>query len=283
MSRGAVAMSEEYRVPAIERAVRVLRLLAARDSMSLAQTVEATGMNKSTTYYILRTLLAENLVQYDDAGQRYQLGPALVELGAAAANQMNDVSIAKRSLAELLEQMNVTIVLYRRISLTEIILADKLERPHRVRITLQVGTPVPIQGGSFGRVFLAYDQPSQVNAALATGLQLFTSKSVTRKEIFLRDLERVREQGFAVDHEGYALGVSTVAAPVFGPDGRIRLVAAAVGFTSEMDEQRSALYGRLLRECCERITKMLAGRTELVGQDESWAGHQPLKDREYRT
>lgn len=263
---------EEYRVPAIERAVRVLRLLAGEGSLTLAQTVDATGMNKSTTYYILRTLAAEKLVQYDEDRRVYQLGPAMVELGAAAADQMNDVSIAKRYLAELLEQMNVTIVLYRRISLTEIILVDKLERPHRVRITLQVGTPVPIQGGSFGRAFLAYDKPHEITAALAGGLQAFTAKSVTSREVFLRDLERVREQGFAVDHEGFALGVSTVAAPIFDTSGRIRLVAAAVGFTSEMDDRRSTVYGRLLREACDRIAKTLAGQSELVGRHQPWPG-----------
>lgn len=268
-SRASMA-DETYRVPAIERAFRVLRLLAAQGPLTLAQTVEATGMNKSTAFYILRTLVAENAVQYHEDRKVYELGPAMVEIGAAAADQMNDVSIAKRYLSELLDQMNVTIVLYRRISLTEIMLVDKLERPHRVRITLQAGAPVPIQGGSFGRVFLAHDRPQDVTAALASGLHPFTVKSVTNRETFLADLHRVRERGFAVDHEGFALGVSTVAAPIFTVDGRIRLVAAAVGFTGQMDEQRADQYGRLLKETCERIGRTLAGRTELVGREDGW-------------
>lgn len=261
---------EARRVPAVERAFRLVRLLAARGAVSLSQAVEATGMNKSTAYYILRALAAENVVVYDEERRTYELGPALVEIGAAAAERMNDVSLAKRYLSELLDQINATIVLYRRIGLTEVMLVDKLERRHRVRITLQVGTPVPIQGGSFGRVFLAYDEPSQVAAVLAGGLQRFTEKSVTNKEAFLRDLERVRERGFAIDHEGFALGVSTVAAPIFDHTGRIRLVAAAVAFTTLLDDQLADQYGRLLRDSCERIGKSLAAHPEPIEHSISW-------------
>lgn len=257
-----VATDDARRVPAVERAFRLVRLLAAQGAVSLSQAVEATGMNKSTAYYILRALVAEHVVVYDEERRTYELGPALVEIGAVAAERMNDVSLAKRYLSELLDQINATIVLYRRIGLTEVMLVDKLERRHRVRITLQVGTPVPIQGGSFGRVFLAYDEPSQVAAVLAGGLQSFTAKSVTSKEAFLRDLERVRERGFAVDHEGFALGVSTVAAPIFDRTGEIRLVAAAVAFTTLLDDRLADHYGRLLRDSCERIGKSLAGRPE---------------------
>jgi DNA-binding IclR family transcriptional regulator len=253
-----------YRVPAVERGFRVLRLLAERSELSLAQIVELTGLHKSTAHYLLRTLVAVNAVQYDEPRRVYQLGPGLVELGAAAADQMNDLSIAKRYLGELLERMELTIVLYRRISPTEVMLVDKMERPHRVRITLQVGSPVPIQGGSFGRVFLAHDEPKDVAAALAGGVHPFTTKSVSSREAFLRELEPVRQRGFAVDHEGFALGVSTVAAPIFDERGAVRLVAAGVGFTSAMDDERAQGYGRLLRDTCDRITRTLHGRSDLV-------------------
>jgi DNA-binding IclR family transcriptional regulator len=82
----------------------------------------------------------------------------------------------------------------------------------------------------------------------------------------------VRENGFAVDHEGFALGVSTVAAPIFDDRGAVRLVAAGVGFTSAMDDQRAQSYGRLLKATCDRITKTLSGRSGLVRGSAGGAG-----------
>jgi DNA-binding IclR family transcriptional regulator len=249
--------ADAYRVPAVERAFAIIRVLAAHGPMSLADVVADIGLNKSTTFYILRTLVTLDVVGYDETTRTYTLGPALVELGMTASGQFSDVAIAKRNLAELLEVMNVTIVLYRRVSIGEIMMVDKLERAHRVRITVQAGMRLPIQGGSFGRAFLAFDDRATVDEALKDGLHEFTPKSVTNLKTFRRELQLVRENGWAVDHEGFALGVSTVAAPIFGPDGKIVLVAAAVGFTNLFTEVVTQRSGEQLRAVCDRIGSTL--------------------------
>ena len=250
-----------YRVPAVERTFAILRILAAHGSSQLADIVEESGLNKSTTFYILRTLVTLDMVDYNERARTYALGPGLMELGMAASAQFSDIAVAKRELAELLEVLNVTIVLYRRLSRDEIMMVDKLERAHRVRITLQAGVHIPIQGGSFGRAFLAFDSPAEVDEALRDGLHKFTPKSVTNVRTFRRELSVVREQGWAVDHEGFALGVSTVAAPIFGPDGKILLVAAAVGFTNLLGDEVAQEWGSALRVVCDRIGRTVAGQT----------------------
>lgn len=265
---------ESYRVPAVERAFQILRLIAGQGPLPLTDIVEGTGLNKSTAFYTLRTLVSLDMVLYNELGRRYELGPGLMELGAAASEEMNDIAIAKRYLAELLERMNVTIVLYRRVNPFEIMLVDKIERVHRVRITLQAGTHVPIQGGSFGRAFLAFDPPKVVEEVLRGGLQAFTPRSVTNIREFKRQLGVVREQGWAVDHEGYALGVSTVAAPIFGPDGTISVVAAAVGFTSVLTNEIAEEYGRLLRETCDRIGRTIPGQAVAAAASTGQVGAQ---------
>ena len=249
-----------YRVPAVERAFAIIRVLAARSSLSLAEVVEVSGLNKSTTYYILRTLVTLDVVAFDESARTYALGPALMELGMTASGQFSDVAVAKRNLAELLEVHNVTIVLYRRVNIGEIVMAAKLERAHRVRISVQAGERLPIQGGSFGRAFLAFDDPKTVDQALKDGLHTFTPKSVTRAAVFRKELIGVRERGWTVDHEGFALGVSTVAAPIFGADG-IALVAAAVGFTNLFTDEVVQECGTHLRRVCDRIGQILGGTT----------------------
>ena len=262
-----------YRVPAVERAFVIIRVLAAQGPLSLAEVVENSGLNKSTTYYILRTLVTLDVTAYDANTRTYTLGPALMELGAIASGQFSDVAVAKRNLAELLEVLNVTIVLYRRVHVGEIMMIDKLERAHRVRITLQAGIHLPIQGGSFGRAFLAFDDQRTMDEALKDGLHKFTSKSVTRVGVFRRELVAVREQGWAVDHEGFALGVSTVAAPIFGADGKIALVAAAVGFTNVLTDDVAQRCGEELRRVCDRIGHILGEGTP------SFPANEPIANR----
>jgi DNA-binding IclR family transcriptional regulator len=258
--RPATGRSDDgYRVPAVERAFVIIRALATRGPLSLAEVVEESGLNKSTAFYILRALVALEVVAYEEGIRAYTLGPALMELGIIAGGQFSDVAVAKRNLAELLDVMNVTIAIYRRVNLGEVMMVDKLERPRRVRITVQHGEHVPIQGGSTGRAFLAYDDPMTLDRVLKDGLHKFTPKSVTRVSAFRNELIAVRERGWAVDHEGFALGVSTVAAPVFGPDGKVALVASAVDFTNLVTDEVAKTYGEHLRRACDRIGQFLGG------------------------
>jgi DNA-binding IclR family transcriptional regulator len=248
---------EGYRVPAVERAFAIIRVLAVHGPSSLAEVVANSGLNKSTTFYILRTLLALDVVMHDDDSRTYTLGPALMELGMTASGQVSDVAIAKRQLAGLFEALNVTIVLYRRLNVDEIMMVDKIERSHRVRITIETGVHLPIQAGSFGRAFLAFDEPAIMQEALRNGLHKFTPKSLTNVSVFRRELAQVRKLGWAVDHEGFALGVSTVAAPIFGPDGRIVLVAAAVWFANLLTDDVARRCGEQLRDVCDQIGSIL--------------------------
>jgi len=260
--RPATGLSDAgNRVPAVERAFAILRVLAAGGPLSLAEVVEESGLNKSTTFYTLRTLVTLDVVAYDEGTRTYTLGPALMELGMIASGQFSDVAVAKRNLAELLEIMNVTIALCRRVSLTEITMVDILERARRVRIAVQAGELQPITAGAVGRAFLAFDDRQTVDRVLKDGLKEFTPKSITRPAVFRNELIAMRERGWAVDHEGFALGVSTVAAPIFGADGKIALVAAAVGFTSLLTDEVAKEYGENLRRVCDRIGHILGGIT----------------------
>jgi DNA-binding IclR family transcriptional regulator len=248
-----------HRVPAVERAFAIIRVLAARGPLSLAEVVEESGLNKSTTFYTLRTLVTLDVVAYDEGTRAYTLGPALMDLGLIASGQFSDVAVAKRNLAELLEVMNVTIALCRRASLTEITMVDILERAHRVRIAAQAGELQPVTAGAVGQAFLAFDDRQTVDRVLEDGLKKFTPKSITRPAVFRKELIAVRERGWAVDHEGFALGVSTVAAPIFGADGKVTLAAVILEFTSLLTDEVAKEYGENLRRVCDRIGHILGG------------------------
>jgi DNA-binding IclR family transcriptional regulator len=245
------------KAPAVHRAFAILEGIKRRGPLTLTEVVEETGLNKSTAYYLLQALVARQVVELDPLGRRYRLGVGLIELGSAASDGLTDIGVAKRYLAELLERLNVTIVLYQRLSPNEIILVDKMERVSRVRITLPLGTRIPIQGGSFGRAFLAYDAPAAVDEVLEHGLQAFTPRSLVDVDAFRAELAEVRERGWAVDHEGFALGVSSVAAPIFGRDGRVSLVAGAVTFAGALTDAVAAEYGAQLRASCDRVSRTI--------------------------
>lgn len=260
-SRAAAASDEapttidrsDYEVPAINRALLIMQSLQRRGPLSFRDILEETGLSKSTCFSLLRTLSKLDLIELDSERRVYRLGIGLVELGASASDQLSYLRIVKRHLTHLAADIDATFVIYRRQDREHVSIVDKLERLHQVRVSIPVGTVVPIQGGSFGRCFMAYDDPRSVDEALEAGLRAFTERSVTDPAVFRQELARVRELGWAVDREGFALGVSTVAAPVFGADGEVLLVIGAVAIASVLDEGKEAAWGRRLRETCDEV------------------------------
>lgn len=84
-------------VPAVERAIQILRYLAeaGAEGRTLTQIQRALGLNKSTCFYILRTLAEHRFVRYEEGDRRYRLGPELVVLGLKAA-EFNPVVLRER-------------------------------------------------------------------------------------------------------------------------------------------------------------------------------------------
>jgi DNA-binding IclR family transcriptional regulator len=249
----AAAPGEDYQVPAVERAFTLLGLVATGGPQTLAELVERSGLNKSTTFYLVRTLSSLEVLRYDEQTRRYSLGRTLVRLGAAASSSQDEIAATKRAVASLPETFNVTIVLYRRYDVDRVVIVDKVERRSGVTITVDIGAPLPIQGASFGRAFLAFDEPQRVDEALRNGLHPYTVKSLTDAGAFRMELVLVRERGWALDEEGFALGVSTVAAPIFAADGAVSTVVAAVGFTSLLNGDTAERCGTVLRGLCDDL------------------------------
>lgn len=252
MSRGEAAQTAKaYQVPAIERSMLILQALQQHGPLGLADLVSVTGLSRSTCYYLVRTMAKARLVEADEETRKFRLGIRLVELGSAATEQIGYLGVIKRYILDLLDEMDATFVIYRRMDRGRVSIVDKVEPRHRLRVTVPLGSTLPIQGGSFGRCFLAYDDPTAVREILSAGLQRYTEHSITDVERFLGEIEDVRERGWAMDREGFALGVSTVAAPILHHDKPLLVVAALAMAGTLADDAIAERWGRRLREICD--------------------------------
>jgi DNA-binding IclR family transcriptional regulator len=105
----------QQEVPAVRRAARVLeRLAEGREPFSLTALSRAVRVAPSTLLGILTTLRTAGLVARHDADGRYTLGPALVGLGAAAAQRYDAVHVFDLIAGRLVETLGETVLLWMR-------------------------------------------------------------------------------------------------------------------------------------------------------------------------
>jgi IclR family acetate operon transcriptional repressor len=207
------------RVQSIERAFAVLAALG-EGPIGVTDVAARVGIPKSTAARMLLALAKEGAVEQIPGDTRYRLGPRLGALATGARPTRRLVAIAHPYLVELAGQSGEATGL----SVPEgptMHYVDQVESPNPVQVRDWTGTRIPMHAVSSGQVFLAYFPPPAISRFLATPLERFTEHTITDASGLLARLREVRSKGYSWVREEYALGISSVAAPVADQDGEV--------------------------------------------------------------
>lgn len=241
-----MADATRYRIESVTRATDLLgAFLRPPHRFGLADLTVGTGMTKNQTFRLLQTLTLSGFVVHDRGTKTYRLGSRLVDLAAVAVHGSDLVRVAAPILDMLARQTGETVNLIIKHDDQSAICVDKRDSLQSLRITATVGGRFPLHAGASPKLLLAYSSPAAIETYLRDGqpLQSFTPKTVTNPNDLRTELERVREQGYAVSSEEMDLGVCSIAAPIKNPAGDVvaGLSVAAPTIRTGPDQRRSTV------------------------------------------
>ncbi|MGH7370182.1 MAG: IclR family transcriptional regulator [Candidatus Methylomirabilaceae bacterium] len=251
----------EYRVPAVEHAIRLLRFLKERNHRpwGVSELSRGVGVNKSTCFAILRTLERHGLVAHDETTRKYSLGTGLIELGGAVASAASGAVVAKPFLLDLFEELRLTSLLGRRVQ-DKVVIIDKAEVLDDLRVTVPLGQVLSLASGAMGRSLLSRLRDSEVERILRAepGRDQRGRKGAVLARV-RRDLEEVRRQGYAESLGEIQAGINSVAAPIFDHHGHAVLTIGVIGLGSALHPRNLPRCGRKVREAASLITRAIGG------------------------
>lgn len=244
-------------VATIERAADVLLLFSRSDgTQGVTEIARELEISKAVVHRILTSLRERGLVTSDAATRRYSLGPAVLLLAAAYRRQLDVRSLALDAMRSLSEASDETATLSVR-HLDERIYVDQVTPPREVKMTVQIGASFPLHAGSSSKVFLAWLPKTERDAYLrAHKLVALTDETITDEAELKRELDRIRQQGFAVSLGERQPGAASVAAPILDESGE---PVAAISVCGPIERFRSEIAGiaALLVEQTRAISTML--------------------------
>jgi IclR family KDG regulon transcriptional repressor len=191
---------------------------------------------KSTAFRLLAHL--EQAGYVERVGTNYRLAWRLFELG----NRVEHCSprglreVALPSLSELYATTQHTAHLAV-LRGAEVVYLEKIHGHRGVRTPTTVGCRMPAACVGLGKAILAFNDRATIRQVLELGLQRRTPYSLANPGRFLRELERVHAQGYALDREEAALGLACVAAPIL-VDGRAVAAISVSTSTAAYDPER---------------------------------------------
>ncbi len=211
-------------VQSIRRAFAVLRALAD-GPLGVSEVALASRIPKSTAARLLAALSSEGAVEQVPGERRYRLGPDLLAIASGLGETWDIVAIARPALVELTTELGEAAGVSIRDGWT-VQYVDQLEppNPNPVAVRDWTGTRIPLHAVSSGQVFLAQLAAPVLARYLAEPLEAFTDRTLTDASSLLERLRDIRRDGHAWVRDEYAVGISSVAAPI--ADARAEVVAA---------------------------------------------------------
>lgn len=221
-------------VTAVTRALRVLESFGMDDpQLTLAEMSRRTGMHKTTTLRLARTLAADNyLVQKEDGSWR--LGRAAGWLGACYQAVFDVHEVVEPVLRALTVQTGESASFYVREGQQRQCLA-RVDGPQTIRHHVRVGIGLPLELGAPGRVILAF--------------------SGERGEPY----ETIRKRGFHLSMGEREAEVSSVSAPVFGLHWRLLGSVCISGPTARLPEARLLELAQTVMTAANELSYAIAG------------------------
>lgn len=203
-------------IQAVDRVGKILALFGPhRESVSSSEAAELIGLNRTTTYRYLSSLVAANVLELRP-DRSYAPGPSLIQLGAFALGRREILQLAPEPMAQLAKETNVTTVL----SLWggNVPVVAHVEEPvaREVLVTVRVGMQLSALAAQT-KVFHAFrhDDPRVRRAA--------RSLQPDDRAAFEAELAVTREQGFATQTS--LRGIAVIAAPVHDESGMVASLA----------------------------------------------------------
>jgi len=240
---------------------RVAAILGAFDAshreLTLAALVARSGLPRSTTHRIAERLI--RLGWLDKPADRYRIGKRLFEIASLAPIRLELREAVLPFLQDLHQATRITAQLGV-LDGTQVLVVEKITGHRAMPMLEQVGGMIPAYCSALGRAILAYSQPEVINAVLAGPLRARTPRTLTSEVAIMRELTAVPERGWAIDREEGNIGVSCVAAPIFGPLGDI---AAALSVTGPSQMVRPDRIGPAVRMAAAAASRAYNSRPRL--------------------
>ena len=245
-------------IQSVDRALEVMIYLYHEGKeTSITKIAADLGVYKSTVYRTLVTLENRGFVRKNPETDKYWLGNRLFVLGKGVENRMGLPEIvrpyAKKLYDAYCEVVNVSILernpddVYRSV----IILKEESDR-QVLTVNPPVGSSSECYCSSVGKCLLAYSSDIDLGVYDTHPMRPHTEHTIITVSALRAEVAKVRERGYAMDHEELEYGLTCIGAPILDQKGEAVAAISLSGPTSRMltgdIEERIEAVKRIARE-----------------------------------
>ncbi|MEF3312372.1 IclR family transcriptional regulator [Paenibacillus sp. GYB004] len=220
-----------FMIQSVDRTLMILQcFIEDRRPLGVSEIARKLELNKSVVHRLMLTLLTHGYLQQLKNTDKYMIGPKAFELGSVFTNSTNLVDEGKKVLIELVDRIGFTAHLAI-LEKDSVLYLVNVEPDHMKYLFGAIGQRRPVYNTALGKCLTAWLPEQQLDKVMeGCKFEKLTDHTITSMDAFRKELERVRQIGFAVDNEESSYGVRCFAAPIRNKDGDVIAAISTSGY-----------------------------------------------------
>lgn len=210
---------DKYRAPALEKGLDIIELLASHgDGLTQGEVAKSLKRSPSEIYRMLSTLVRRGYVIRSMSGDLYSLSlkmfsisqrhPPIGRVIEAALPRMRAITRKAWQSCHMGMESN-----------GDIVIIASAESPGNWGLALKSGTVVGLGNTGTGRVLAAFRSDDEIEDLIRQHRPALGEPQLNRDE-FETHIQRIRDLGYEKMPSATAVGVTNIAFPIIGPDGK---------------------------------------------------------------
>ena len=245
-------------VPVLGRALAILEILASsKNGLTLPDISRRLQLPKSSAHTILVTLLREGYITRSPRTRRFSLAFKLFALANQALDGLRIREVAVPHLRQLMFATNLTVHLGI-LERYEAVLIAKIDPPGTSTLSTWIGRRMEVHCTGIGKALVAhlprFEQEHLVHTRV---FARHNENTIVSPKRFLRELERVRQEGYAIDDEEDEVGIRCLGVPLLGSGGQLLGAISIAGTVADVNNEKSKDLVAKLKRTAAQIAQMM--------------------------
>lgn len=249
-------------IQSVKRALQILELINTNGEMSVSEISNRLNLERSTVSRLLSTMRDEGFLNQNSVNRRYTDGFKLVTM---SYNILSRLGIRQKAYPYMVDlsmkcKESVTLSVMDKNDLMHIIIIEKIDNPHSIKIDFCIGSRAHSHCTAMGKTMLSQiPEESIIPFYEKRGFGRFPNKVVNSVEDLLKELDSTRKQGYGEENEEYMEGLYSIAVPILN-NNQVILASLGISFPKSKYHSPGEIQYliEMLKITCAAVSKELS-------------------------
>jgi DNA-binding IclR family transcriptional regulator len=228
-----------------------------KEALSITELSQMCGYSPAVVHRIVTGLVERGYLTQKEKRGKYSLGLKFLEFCYVIQENIEIANVAAPYLMSLNKEVDEAVTLAI-LENNEILVIERLEVSHDLRVSGAVGKRAPLHSTAIGKLFLCqmkYEERQMLYKG--SGLKKYSKNTKTDQTELEKELEIIKTEGCAYDREETAIGIWSVAAPVYNFAGSVEAGVAIVAPQIRINDKNIKKMVNATKSCAAKISEKM--------------------------